>query len=116
MREVKSDHADDRALSPGDEGQGTALLALFTAASMIVVGAVWMVGTFGGWWVLALAVALHLTMTATVIVAAFAVVGEYRRPPRAARHRGSVHRAPTRWPPAWASTSAARRSQRLENR
>ena len=93
MQEIGRDRADARALSPEDEDRGTALLALLAAASMIVVGAVWMLGAIGGWWMLALAVAVHLTMTAIVIVAVFVVVGEYRRPPRAARHRGSVRRS-----------------------
>lgn len=93
MQEIERDRADDRALSPGDEDRRTGLLTLFAAASMIVVGAVWMLGAFGGWWMLAPAVADHLTMTATVIVAVLVVVGAYRRPPRAARQRESVRRS-----------------------
>lgn len=46
---------------------GLGLLFLFALATLLVVLAVWLLGMLGGWWVLALAMLVHLGMTAAVI-------------------------------------------------
>jgi Flp pilus assembly protein TadB len=43
------------------------LLAVFGLAALVVVGAVWLVGAVGQWWLLAPAMAVHLGMTALVV-------------------------------------------------
>jgi small-conductance mechanosensitive channel len=72
---VERDQADGPARSPGD-GTGITLLLLFTLATMIVVGAIWMLAALGGWWMLALAIAVHLAMTSVVLRAVVAVADE----------------------------------------
>jgi len=46
---------------------GLGLLFLFSVATLLVVLAVWLLGVFGGWWLLGLAMLVHLAMTAAVI-------------------------------------------------
>jgi hypothetical protein len=46
---------------------GLGLLFLFAVATLLVVLAVWLLGAIGGWWVLGLAMVIHLAMTAVVI-------------------------------------------------
>jgi hypothetical protein len=48
--------------------QGLRLLFLFALATALVVFAVWAVSALGGWWMLGVAMAIHLTMTAAVLV------------------------------------------------
>jgi hypothetical protein len=51
-----------------DMRQGLGLLFLFSLATALVVFAVWAIGLLGGWWMLGVAMAIHLSMTATVLV------------------------------------------------
>jgi hypothetical protein len=46
---------------------GLGLLFLFTLATLLVVLAVWLLSVLGGWWVLSIAMLVHLGMTAAVI-------------------------------------------------
>jgi hypothetical protein len=46
---------------------GLGLLFLFAVATLLVVLAVWLLGVVGGWWLLALAMFVHLGMTGAVI-------------------------------------------------
>jgi hypothetical protein len=101
MQAVETDRIPDRTSPSDDGGQGTALLALFTMALLIVVAAVWMVGALGGWWVLALAFAIHLVVTGGVLAAIFAVLREPGQPPshgrfHRARHTGARNAVPAR--------------------
>lgn len=52
----------------GDRPSGLALLFLFSLATLLVVLAVWALGVVGGWWMLGLAMGVHLVMTATVLI------------------------------------------------
>lgn len=42
-------------------------MALFTVAILLVVGAVWALAALGGWWMLALAMLVHLCVSALVM-------------------------------------------------
>jgi hypothetical protein len=55
--------------TPGDNDRisGLALLFLFSLATLLVVIAVWALGAFGGWWLLGLAMVVHLGTTAAVM-------------------------------------------------
>jgi type IV secretory pathway TrbD component len=74
MQTVDSDRISERRVPSGDGDRGMALLALFTAAVLIVVGALWMVAVIGGWWIIALAFTVHLVVTAGVLLAIFGVL------------------------------------------
>ena len=58
---------------PSADHQIVGLITLFTAAILVVVGAVWALSAVGGWWMFALAVTVHLLATTVVLaeVAAF---------------------------------------------
>jgi len=55
---------------PSGDHQIIGLISLFTTAILVVVGAVWALAAVGGWWMLALAVAVHLTASAIVLAEA----------------------------------------------
>jgi len=44
------------------------VLVLFTAAVLLVVGAVWALASVGGWWMLAAAMLVHLGVTTAVMI------------------------------------------------
>jgi hypothetical protein len=46
---------------------GIWLLAVFGLATLVVVGAVWLVSAVGNWWVLFPAMTVHLAMTALIV-------------------------------------------------
>ncbi len=56
-----------------DSRSGLAMFLIFTAAVLIVTGAVALVALVGGWWILGVAFAIHLLAT-TVVVATIASV------------------------------------------
>lgn len=58
---------------PSGDHQIIGLISLFTTAILVVVGAVWALAAVGGWWMLALAVAVHLTAS-TIVLAEVAAV------------------------------------------
>lgn len=53
--------------SPSDGRSGIGLLFLFALATLLVVIAVWALGVVGGWWVLGVAMVVHLGMTTAVL-------------------------------------------------
>lgn len=57
----------DPTPSQADGRNGLGLLFLFALATLLVVIAVWALGALGGWWVLGVAMVIHLAMTAAVI-------------------------------------------------
>lgn len=59
---------------PSGDHQIIGLISLFTTAILVVVGAVWALAAVGGWWMLALAVAVHLTASAIVLAEVAAVM------------------------------------------
>ncbi|HWG09340.1 MAG TPA: hypothetical protein VN672_10060 [Solirubrobacteraceae bacterium] len=61
------------ASTSGDH-QILGLILLFTAAIFAVVGAVWALAAVGGWWMLAVAFAVHLLASALVLAEVFAVM------------------------------------------
>jgi hypothetical protein len=59
---------------PSGDHQIIGLISLFTSAILVVVGAVWALTVVGGWWMLALAVFVHLTASAVVLAEVAAVM------------------------------------------
>lgn len=53
---------------PDGGGKIVWLMVLFTAAIFAVVGAVWALAAVGGWWMLALAMSVHLLASAIVLL------------------------------------------------
>lgn len=53
--------------SQADGRSGIGLLFLFALAALLVVLAVWALGALGGWWILGLAMVVHLVMTTAVL-------------------------------------------------
>jgi hypothetical protein len=64
---------------------GLGLLLLFAVATLLVVLAVWLLGVVGGWWVLGLAMVVHLGMTAAVIWGLARALSDRPGPPPATR-------------------------------
>jgi membrane protein implicated in regulation of membrane protease activity len=70
------------------------MLLIFTAAALIVTGAVWALAAVGGWWMLGVAFAVHVAMTAVVALEVvhvidgrtFAIPHRSRTTSRADRH------------------------------
>ncbi len=52
-----------------DTGLGLTMFVIFTAAALIVTGAVALLALVGSWWMLAVAFALHVAMTSVVTLA-----------------------------------------------
>jgi hypothetical protein len=64
-----------------DRGVGLAMFVTFTAAILIVTGAVAMLALTSTWWVLGLAFGIHVLMTAAVSFVVFSALdGGTRRP------------------------------------
>lgn len=57
-----------------DSRGGLALFLIFTAAVLIVTGAVVLVALVGAWWMLGFAFAIHIVMTTIVVVTIVAVM------------------------------------------
>ena len=53
---------------PTDGATAKTVLVLFTAAVLLVVGAVWALASVGGWWMLAAAMLVHLGVTTVVMI------------------------------------------------
>jgi len=53
---------------PDDSGAGLAMFLIFTAAVLIVTGAVAVVALVGTWWMLAVGFAVHVAMTIVVVL------------------------------------------------
>jgi hypothetical protein len=53
---------------PDDSGAGLAMFLIFTAAVLIVTGAVAVVALVGTWWMLAVGFAMHVAMTIVVVL------------------------------------------------
>lgn len=64
---------DDSAVVDDSRG-GLAMFLIFTAAVLIVTGAVAIVALVGSWWILGVAFAVHVLMTAVVIATIWAVM------------------------------------------
>ncbi len=75
-----------------DRGLGLAMLVIFTAAALIVTGAVAMLALIGSWWMLGLAFGVHLLMTAAVGSVSFIAVSHGSR--TALVPHGGVTKAP----------------------
>jgi hypothetical protein len=92
---------------PDDRCMGLAMLVTFTAAALIVTGAVAMLPLISTWWVLGLAFGIHLIMTTAVGFASFKALDTgtvaARRAARQAGPRAAF--AATR-PPSAARTAA----------
>jgi glycosyltransferase A (GT-A) superfamily protein (DUF2064 family) len=50
-------------------------MAIFTVAILLVVGAVWALAAVGGWWMLGLAMLVHLCVSALVMFEVARVIG-----------------------------------------
>jgi hypothetical protein len=50
------------------------MFLIFTTAALIVTGAVWALAAVGGWWMLGVAVAVHVAMTAVVALEVLHVI------------------------------------------
>lgn len=57
-----------------DSGMGLAMFAIFTAACLIVTGAVAILAFINAWWVLGLAFGIHVLMTTAVGYAVFSAL------------------------------------------
>jgi Flp pilus assembly protein TadB len=71
--EIDDQSAEDR------RGPGLSsiwLLAVFGLAALVVVGAVWLVGAVGQWWLLVPAMAVHLGMTALIVWLCFKLASD----------------------------------------
>ncbi|HEX6460376.1 MAG TPA: hypothetical protein VF032_15755 [Thermoleophilaceae bacterium] len=73
----------DPSSSPVEGRGGLGLLFLFALATFLVVVAVWAVGALGGWWVLGVAMAIHLGMTAAVLWGLARALADRSEPPTA---------------------------------
>ena len=69
--------------------RGLALLFLFSLATLIVVLAVWALGVVGGWWMLGIAMGVHLVMTAAVMLGLARALSEPPAPDQPARSPGT---------------------------
>jgi fatty acid desaturase len=68
MTATDTDTELDPVAEEDDSGGGLAMFVIFTAAVLIVTGAVAMVALVnGGWWVLGLAFTVHVFMTVVVV-------------------------------------------------
>lgn len=64
---------ESTAVSPADDrGDGLAMFLIFTGAALIVTGAVAVLALVDSWWMLGIAFAVHVAMTAVV---ALTIVG-----------------------------------------
>src|SRR6185312_3025210 len=61
---------------PSGDHQIIGLITLFTTAILVVVAAVWALAAVGGWWMLALAVAIHFLASAVVLAEVAAVMSD----------------------------------------
>jgi membrane protein implicated in regulation of membrane protease activity len=57
-----------------DSGDGLAMLVIFTAAVLIVTGAVALVALIDTWWILGVAFAIHVLMTTVVMATIVSVM------------------------------------------
>lgn len=80
-----------------DSGAGLAMFVIFTAAVLIVTGAVALVALVGTWWILGAAFAIHVIMT-TVVVATILYVMDGRASANADRAPAESRRVETRPP------------------
>jgi hypothetical protein len=94
MPEIELDRLDDAAGMRDDTEDGPVMLLLFVESTLAVVGAVWLLGTADDWWLLAIALTVHLGMTVLVLFAVFAVVSGRRPLARAQVRRPAVPRPP----------------------
>jgi small-conductance mechanosensitive channel len=85
---------------PSGDHQIIGLISLFTAAILVVVGAVWALTAVGGWWMLALAVAVHLTASAVVLAEVAAVMSDQSLTMAVIERIGSFRRAHRKQPVA----------------
>jgi fatty acid desaturase len=83
--------------TPGDNDRvsGMALLFLFSLATLLVVIAVWALGVLGGWWMLGVAMVIHLGMTTAVMFGLARALSDGPSPDQP-DHSPSVHRTPVR--------------------
>jgi hypothetical protein len=63
--ETRAAHASPPG-SLDDTGTGLAMFVIFTAAALILTGAVALLALVGSWWMLGVAFAVHVAMTAVV--------------------------------------------------
>jgi hypothetical protein len=69
---------DDASSSPHDSRRLNALLLVFVATSVVVVGALWAAVAIGTWWALVLVIAVHFVTTAIVFGAVSFVLSGHR--------------------------------------
>ena len=84
---------------PSGDRQIVGLISLFTIAILVVVGAVWALTAVGGWWMLALAVTVHLLASAVVLAEVAAFMADQSLT-GAVIERVAAHRRPRRRPRA----------------
>ena len=68
IKEPCSDAQTRSVAGPDDSGAGLAMFLIFTAAVLIVTGAVAVVALVGTWWMLAVGFAVHVAMTIVVVL------------------------------------------------
>jgi membrane protein implicated in regulation of membrane protease activity len=66
---MTADAPGEKFMHSDDSGYGLAMLVIFTGAALIVTGAVALLALVGSWWMLAVAFAVHVGMTAVVTLA-----------------------------------------------
>jgi hypothetical protein len=85
---------------PGADHQILGLITLFTVAILVVVAAVWALTAVGGWWMLALAVAVHLLASTVVLAEIAAFMTDQSLTAAAVDHIASRRRAQRKQPVA----------------
>jgi hypothetical protein len=76
MPDIEPDRVDDAAVTRDDTEDGPLMLLLFVEATLAVVGGVWLLGSGSAWWLLAVALTVHLGMTVLVLWVVFAIVSD----------------------------------------
>jgi hypothetical protein len=73
---MTANSAEITTFAPGDDrGIGLAMFVIFTAAILIVTGAVAMLALISTWWLLGIAFGIHVLMTTIVGLVVFGALG-----------------------------------------
>jgi hypothetical protein len=67
-------HNSQASVALDDSGAGLVMFVIFTSAVLIVTGAVVLVALVGGWWIVGVAFAIHVLMTAVVVATIVSVM------------------------------------------
>jgi membrane protein implicated in regulation of membrane protease activity len=60
-------HNSQTSVAPDDSGAGLVMFVIFTAAALVVTGAVALVALVDTWWILGVAFTIHVLMTIVVV-------------------------------------------------